>query len=75
MKEPKTADDLLALPIRCGFSSVERIIDGRKVVIPVVPAMRAFWVEEDTVQGATDEDGQHWALCKDDDGWCRKRVF
>lgn len=75
MNEPKTAADLLALPIRGGFDSVEKIINGKKVTIPVSPPMGAFWVGEDTVQRAIDENGVRWDLCQDKDGWFRKRLF
>jgi len=74
--EPKTAADLLALPIRGGFGQIERIIDGRRVVTPVrPPGDKAFYAAEDTCQRATDGDGAHWALCRDDEGWCRRRVL
>jgi hypothetical protein len=72
--EPKTAAELLALPIRGGITFVERVIDGRNVRVPVAPDLRAFYCAEDTIMGAWDEEGREWKLGKDGEGWFRMRA-
>lgn len=75
--EPKTAADLLALPIRDGIQWIERIVDGQKFLVPRSYVIKSFWVDdrENSVHRATDEKGKRWALCKDDKGWFRKAVL
>lgn len=72
MKEPKTAADLFALPIRGGFGSIERVVNGQRVTIPTWSGERAFHAAADTILQAIDRNGQCWALCQDEEGWFRK---
>lgn len=72
--EPKTALELLALPIRNDISYIERrSADGSIVKIPVVNALQAYFAAENTILRATDSEGVTWALAKEGESWCRHR--
>lgn len=68
---PKTAEELLALP-EAGFGAEDRLINGQMRRVPVVPALKAFYVAEDMVLTAVDVDGSGWGLAQYVDGrYCR----
>lgn len=73
--QPKTAADLLALPVRGEFGQREILLGGKRVIIPVAPQPAlAFYTEPDTVFCATDAQGEGWILSMDADGLHRRRA-
>ncbi len=71
---PKTIEEMQALPIGPAFGFVTRVIDGEKMRVPVAPATKATWFEEDQPMGYSDETGL-WSLGQYADGsWYRRRV-
>jgi hypothetical protein len=77
---PRTAEAFFALPIvKNGgytFGMSQRVIDGKAVTVPVLERQPvAFWVDDDTPNGWTDEDGNPWKLIRYDDGsWARTPI-
>ena len=75
MTYPKTADELLALPIGPAFGSEERIIDGRLRIVPIAQAMRAFVIADDMALLAVDAAGDRWSVGQYADGNYYRRLF
>ncbi len=72
MDAPTTAARFMTLPVCDGFSAEDRLIDGRRVRVPVAPDLVAFTADDDTVMMCVDADGQGWRLARYADGtWTR----
>lgn len=68
-------DELDALPV-ISVGQELRIIDGKKVLVPVLPAfIGAQWFEEDEAPGYVDDAGRRWHLVKKPDGSWGKISF
>jgi hypothetical protein len=73
-QRPRTMEDMVALPEGPEFGQMDIIVNGRKVVIPVAPAVMTFWSEEGDPLGYRDADHVHWSLGRYADGrWYRQR--
>jgi hypothetical protein len=55
---PRTAEDIMALPIGPAFSTVEKIIDGKKVRVPVAPRTKVTFFGDDDIRAC--KDGNTW---------------
>ena len=74
-ERPRTSDDMAALP-EVGFGQEERVINGKRVLVPVAPDLVLFWSEDGDMVGYTDSDGTRWDLVKFADGsWSRQRAW
>ena len=71
---PRSEADVLALPIGPAFSSREMMCDGRKVIVPVMSSIQAFFVEPDMVLMASNAKGR-WTIGRYADGrYFRRRA-
>lgn len=61
-----TREEFMALP-EIGIGREERMIDGRKVLVPVIPDLRAVWFEEDEPPSYV-VDGVRWKIVETTDG-------
>jgi hypothetical protein len=70
---PATIEEMKALPIGPAFGTTEKIIDGKKVRLPVAPQMKASFFGNGDLMGYTDETGI-WSIAQYADGtWFRQR--
>jgi hypothetical protein len=73
---PRTAEDIMALPVGPAFSFKDKIIDGKRWQIPVAPALKASFFGGDDLMAAKAEDGQWWSIGEYADGsWYRHRML
>lgn len=71
---PKTIEEMQALPIGPAFATITKVIDGKKVTVPVAPATKATHFPRRAPTGYSDETGR-WALGQYADGsWSRRKV-
>ena len=70
MKQPKSAAEILALPICHGRFGYNKIItkDGKQLCVPyLLENVTMPWIAEDTTPGAIDAEGVAWVLINVDE--------
>lgn len=71
---PRTVDELFALP-GVGFGSVDRLVNGTLIRVPVAPDIVSFWSEPADILMGVDAAGVRWKLAQLSTGhWCKLRV-
>lgn len=69
MERPTNAEEFFALPVAGGFGSETRVINGQKVLIPVLDtSIQTAWVPHGEPSGYYDASGQFWRLGEFKDG-------
>ena len=75
MNRPTTPEEVMALPVGPAFSFVDKIIDGKRVSVPVAPRTKATFFGDDDMRACKDETGQWWVIGEYADGsWYRRRM-
>jgi hypothetical protein len=71
---PQTVEEFAALPVG-PIIAEDRIIDGQKVTMPVMPKVMAIYHNETDLISYLDDDGSVWTLGRYTDGrWFRWRA-
>jgi DUF1365 family protein len=73
---PRTAEEFMALPEGGSFGAEIRVIDGKRVRVPIAPRSVPFFIAPETIMWCHDRDGNPWRLGQCADGrWFRQRMY